>query len=70
MSVETPSVSAERLLTADDLAQRWSVPKSHVYRLTRTGALPTVKLGRYCRYAPAEIATFEQSGGTTRVRSE
>jgi excisionase family DNA binding protein len=35
------------LLTAGELAMRWQVPKSHVYRLTREGRIPTVKLGRY-----------------------
>jgi excisionase family DNA binding protein len=39
--------NAGRLLTADDLAERWQVKASHVYRLTRAGALPTVRLGRY-----------------------
>lgn len=48
-----------QLLTADQLADRWQVPKSHVYRLTRDGAIPAVKLGRYYRYAPAAIEAFE-----------
>jgi excisionase family DNA binding protein len=38
------------LLTADELAERWQVPKAHVYALTRRGEIPTVKLGRYYRY--------------------
>src|SRR4051812_8029548 len=33
---------ARRLLTAAELAARWQVPESHVYRLTRRGALPVV----------------------------
>jgi excisionase family DNA binding protein len=41
-----------QLLTADQLAERWQVPKSHVYRLTRDGTIPAVKLGRYYRYRP------------------
>jgi len=52
-----------RLLTADDLAKRWQVPRSHVYGLTRSGALPVVRLGRYYRYALAAIEEFEASGG-------
>jgi excisionase family DNA binding protein len=51
------------LLTADDLAARWQVPKSHVYRLTRSGAVPAVKLGRYYRYEPGAIERFEAAGG-------
>jgi excisionase family DNA binding protein len=54
----------ERLLSADDLAERWQVPKAHVYRLTREGLLPTVKLGRYCRYLVAAVEEWEQHGGT------
>lgn len=52
--------SARRLLTADDLADRWRVPKSHVYRLTREGAIPAVRLGRYYRYKLEAIEAFEQ----------
>ena len=58
-----PKPAATRLLSADDLAERWSVPKGHVYRLTRSGSLPTVRLGRYYRYAPEAIEAFEHSGG-------
>jgi excisionase family DNA binding protein len=48
-----------RLLTAEQLADRWQVPTSQVYRLTRDGRIPAVKLGRYYRYAPAAIEAFE-----------
>lgn len=48
-----------QLLTADQLAERWQVPKSHVYRLTREGAVPAVKLGRYYRYRLDAIERFE-----------
>lgn len=58
------AVTASRLLTADDLAERWQVPKAHVYRLTRSGQLPTVKLGRYCRYELGAVEAFEAAGGT------
>jgi excisionase family DNA binding protein len=51
------------LLTAEDVAARWQVPKSHVYRLTREQKLPTVKLGRYYRYRAAAIEAFELEGG-------
>ncbi len=52
-----------RLLTAEDLAERWSVSKGHVYRLSRDGALPTVRIGRYCRYRLAAVERFEEAGG-------
>jgi excisionase family DNA binding protein len=53
-----------RLLTADDLAARWQVPKSHVYRLARVGRLPAVRLGRYTRLSVDVVEQFERDGGT------
>jgi excisionase family DNA binding protein len=52
-----------RLLTAEQLAERWQVTAAHVYRLTRTGEIPAVKLGRYYRYAIETIEAFERDGG-------
>ena len=52
-----------RLLTPDELAERWSVPKAQVYRLAREGQVPTVRLGRYVRFDPAAVADFEKNGG-------
>lgn len=48
-----------RLLTAEQLAERWQVPTSHVYRLTREAKIPVVKLGRYYRYRIDAIERFE-----------
>jgi excisionase family DNA binding protein len=48
-----------RLLTAGELAERWQVPKSHVYRLTREGLVPAVRLGRYYRYRLEAIERWE-----------
>lgn len=50
---------ATRLLTAEQLAERWQVPVAQIYRLTRTGTVPAVKLGRYRRYRPEAIERFE-----------
>src|SRR4051794_10914364 len=59
--VEEPTVAAfDRLLTAEQLAARWQVPKSHVYRLTREGRIPTVRLGRYYRYRLAAVEAWER----------
>jgi excisionase family DNA binding protein len=52
-----------RLLTAEDLAVRWQVQTSHVYRLAREGRIPTVRLGRYYRFHPDAIEAFERDGG-------
>jgi excisionase family DNA binding protein len=48
-----------RLLTPEELADRWQVSKAHVYRLTREDKIPTVKLGRYYRYRLDAIESFE-----------
>lgn len=58
------SLAASELLTADELAARWRVPKSQVYGLTRRGVIPTVRLGRYYRYRLAAVEDFELGGGT------
>lgn len=59
--MSAPTVT--RLLTADDLAERWQVPKGHVYRLTREGKIPAVKLGKYYRYLVEAVEEFERAGG-------
>jgi excisionase family DNA binding protein len=41
------------------LADRWRVPKSQVYRLSREGQIPTVRLGRYYRYRLDAIEAWE-----------
>lgn len=58
------SVTADKLLTAGDLARRWSVPKSHVYHLAREGKLPAVRLGRYPRLTAGAVEAFEAAGAT------
>jgi excisionase family DNA binding protein len=52
------------LLTAEQVAERWQVPLSQVYRLSRAGRLPAVRLGRYVRYQLSAIEEFEAAGGT------
>jgi excisionase family DNA binding protein len=53
-----------RLLTAEQLADRWQVPKAHVYALSRRGAIPTVRLGKYYRYRLDQIEAFELGADT------
>jgi hypothetical protein len=49
-----------RLLTADELADRWQVPKSWIYEKTRKGQIPKAPLpGRYYRYRLDVIERFE-----------
>jgi excisionase family DNA binding protein len=59
-AMEPRGLSAARLLTAEELAERWQVPKSHVYRLSRTGQIPLVRLGRYFRYRLDVIEAWEK----------
>jgi excisionase family DNA binding protein len=51
---------SERLLRAEQLAERWQVTSAHVYRLTREGAIPAVRIGRYYRYRLDAIEQFER----------
>lgn len=54
---------ATRLLVADELAERWQVPKAQVYRLAREGKVPAVRVGRYMRFSMAAIEAWELAGG-------
>jgi excisionase family DNA binding protein len=60
--------NARQLMTAEQLAERWQVDTSQVYRLTRRGKIPVVRLGRYYRYRLDAIEAFEQ--GTDHVTEE
>lgn len=60
-------MTPDRLLTADQLAERWQVPKSHVYGLTRAGQIPTVRLGRYYRYRLEAIEAYERASEVSVV---
>ena len=58
-AMDTPG----RLLTAEDLAQRWQLPTSWIYAATRDGRIPAVRLGRYRRFRVSAIEAFEADGG-------
>lgn len=62
-SLKPAPATHDRLLTAEQLAARWAVPKSHVYRLAREDRIPTVHLGRYRRFRLDEIERHERSAG-------
>jgi excisionase family DNA binding protein len=47
-----------RLLTAAEVAQKFAITQASVYRLTREGVLPAVRLGRRYRYDPAALDEF------------
>lgn len=48
------------LLTAEQVAARYQLPVSQVYRLTRAGVLRVVRLGRYYRYRVEDLERFER----------
>ena len=55
------------LLTAGDLARRLKVSLRQVYRLDKSGSLPTsLKIGRCIRWAPAEIDRWLKAGAPPR----
>ena len=62
----------DRLLDANEVAERCNVPVSWVRESTRSGAMPCVELGRYRRYEwPAVEAWLEackQPGGGRAAR--
>lgn len=53
-----------QLLTAEQLADRWQVPKGHVYRLARGKQIPVTQLGKYKRFRLSDVERFEENGGT------
>jgi excisionase family DNA binding protein len=62
---------SDRLLDAKEVAQMLGVPKSWVREHTRSGAVPCVPLGRYVRYAEADVRAWVESlktGGGPQFR--
>jgi excisionase family DNA binding protein len=53
------------LLTADELAARWQVPRSWVYAASRSGRIPVIRLGHYYRYRLDAIAHWETAQQST-----
>jgi excisionase family DNA binding protein len=62
-SIVSPTADAHRLLTAEQVAERWQVSKYHVYRLAREGKVPVVAIGRYYRFRLAALVEWEEAGG-------
>lgn len=54
----------DHLLTAEQVAERWQVPRSQVYRLAREGRLPAVTIGRYYRFRMTMLEQWEENGGS------
>jgi excisionase family DNA binding protein len=45
----------QSLLTAGDVARLASVPRRRVYQCARSGALPSIRIGRLRRFRPADV---------------
>lgn len=64
---------SERLRDADYVAERLGVPRSWVYSAARRGALPSVRCGRYRRFAEGDIERWiedqREVNGTPRRES-
>jgi excisionase family DNA binding protein len=54
-----PPAQYTQLLTAEQLAERWQVAPTHVYRLARDGYIPVVRLGKYYRFRLDQIERWE-----------
>lgn len=48
------------VLTAEQLAERWSVNVSEIWRLCRLGKLGHIKVGRYIRIPRAVVVAEEE----------
>jgi excisionase family DNA binding protein len=46
---------SEELLSADELASKLKVPVSWVYEQSRTGRIPTHRIGKYVRFKLSEV---------------
>ena len=55
------TVVSPRLLTADAIAQRWSVSRRAVYRLLERDELPSIVIGERCVRVPIEAVERYES---------
>jgi excisionase family DNA binding protein len=52
----------ERLLTINELSDRLAISRDTVYRLVRSGALRSVRVGDRIRFRPADIEAYLEDG--------
>ncbi|MDN3309594.1 helix-turn-helix domain-containing protein [Microbacterium oryzae] len=53
------SATKPALLTPDDVAARWSIPRRHVLELARRKQVASIKVGRYVRFEQAAVERYE-----------
>jgi excisionase family DNA binding protein len=56
----TQQTLPRQLITIDELAALWSVPRATLYNWVNQGRLPYVKLGRSLRFDLVQIEEFRQ----------
>jgi len=59
-----------QLLTMDQLAERLGVTRRHVRRLVDERRVPFLRVGRFIRFDPAQIADWLNSNRVPRLRAE
>jgi excisionase family DNA binding protein len=64
---EIKVISIDGLLTAQEAAKLLTVSPRTLWGLTKSGALPAIKIGRSVRYARADIDAFIASRRTTKA---
>jgi excisionase family DNA binding protein len=52
-----------RLLRIPEVAARLDVTEARAYELARTGALPSVRIGRQIRVSPDALGAWIENGG-------
>jgi excisionase family DNA binding protein len=63
----------DRLLTADEIAERLGMKTEWVWAQARAGRIPHVRLGRYRRFRESAVEEWLrelESGGTGRASSQ
>jgi len=61
--------NAVDLLTADEAALRFSIPKSWLLEKARQSAIPHRRIGRYVRFSPTELSDYLGKSRAIAVRS-
>lgn len=56
--LRSSQATSQRLLTAEDVAERLGVPRSWVYAQARQNKIPYVRLGHYRRFRPEAIEAW------------
>lgn len=64
------STSSEQLLTLREVAHLLHVSRSKAWLLTRSGALPAIRLGRQYRYRRTAIEAYLDQHATCAVLDE